>query len=126
MAFKKPTKRPSCPNGHNYDQVGYNIKDGFRKCIPCKQARIQRQNMRRRGELEPAKDRTHCVNGHQYTQENVLVVRYDGRVYRCCKTCRNAAQKRWRKRHPKKHAQMQREYRKRKLRRALTERLSLG
>lgn len=40
------------------------------------------ENARRRKDVK-----THCAQGHEYTQENSL---YDGRGNRLCRTCRNA------------------------------------
>ena len=37
---------------------------------------------------------THCINGHEFTEENTVVRRHG---YRKCRTCKRAADLRWRK-----------------------------
>lgn len=41
--------------------------------------------------------KTHCINGHPFTEENT---RYSNRGERLCKTCRYESVKRWRENHP--------------------------
>jgi hypothetical protein len=47
------------------------------------------ENMRRGGRHNSYSKRTHCVHGHEFTDDNTLITtRGDGRTLRVCRACR--------------------------------------
>jgi hypothetical protein len=43
--------------------------------------------------------RTRCPNDHPFTPENTIIVTTKTGTYRRCRTCYNATQRRWRRKH---------------------------
>lgn len=82
------------PEGYHVDHLC-----GWRTCVnPLHlEAVPPSENLRRRDE-----NRTHCVNGHAFTDENTHQS-INGRV---CKTCRYERVKAWRERHPEQARQI--------------------
>ncbi|MFE3657246.1 HNH endonuclease signature motif containing protein [Streptomyces sp. NPDC059165] len=87
--------RTHCPAGHPYSGDNLHItKTGGRSCRACQREAARRHRERKRAELEAsgkarvrASDRTECVHGHPYTEENTYF-HPDGR--RFCRTCTRA------------------------------------
>lgn len=114
-AGKYLADRTHCPKGHAYDDENtrYNRR-GQRVCKACakefSRSYAQRnpekvrelyegRNEKRRAvrAASPAKPKTHCRNGHPYSDDNTDT-RWDGR--RQCKTCRKASQDRYNAKRP--------------------------
>lgn len=86
-----------CPQGHPYDEKNtYVHNNGGRACRKCSNQRMlarTRHNAASEGrEVMPRPEhRTHCPQGHEYTEENTLIV--CGR--RTCKQCNRTKYLRW-------------------------------
>jgi hypothetical protein len=52
------------------------------------------RDMHERGRARNGRERDHCVNGHEYTEENTYM-RADRPGHRECRTCRRDAQRRY-------------------------------
>jgi hypothetical protein len=56
----------------------------------------QGENIRRGDVGKHNREKTHCVNGHPYSEENTYyITRKDGKGFRMCKSCNNAARERY-------------------------------
>ena len=77
-----------CKHGHDVWNVGvYVTKNGYEICKACS---INATTKCYKKRYQPAPPRTHCINGHPYTNDNILITARGPR----CKTCRrNQAQK---------------------------------
>jgi hypothetical protein len=84
-------RKTTCRLGHSFERN----KQGRRWCRTCF---YQYCAARRRAAgvpaLVPARNKTHCNAGHEYTDDNALVTK-DGR--RRCRTCMRALQQQWRR-----------------------------
>ena len=54
-----------------------------------------------RGDAHPNRQRTHCKNGHPYTEANTMLVVRGNRTYRGCRRCSVDNSSRWKKRNRK-------------------------
>jgi hypothetical protein len=79
-------RRPTCPNGHDYDAVD---KEGRRRCRRCMKTN-RRNVVQKREELAFDADAPHgrCKRKHAYI--------LDKQGKRLCRPCRNAQKRRWR------------------------------
>ena len=83
-----PIVKICCDAGHEYSEENtiYNPTTGKRRCRECNN-RWHRESYRNseyyRGGI-PAKDRTHCPQGHPYVGSNLSI---KGSGYRVCKEC---------------------------------------
>lgn len=81
----------TCTNGHllTEENTHTSPKSGFLRCSICRTNATRRHHDRPEvSELQPKNaDKTHCKQGHEYTEENTVVLA-DGS--RGCKTCRKA------------------------------------
>jgi hypothetical protein len=93
------SRKTHCPYGHPYDEENtyHNPNRNNRVCRTCRAARRSRelvQQRRKRSEyraanpLPPLELKTHCPNGHEYTEENTWVCRSKKGDYRVCRTCK--------------------------------------
>ena len=93
-----------CPKGHPYDEQNTYVRpDGkkLRDCKACRSEVSKAQNAERKGALldVPVHARearvkarvTHCVQGHEYTEDNTYI---DTRGARQCRICRREAVRR--------------------------------
>jgi hypothetical protein len=96
----KNAQKTACPQGHEYtDENTYVAPNGWRQCAKCRTehsrkggAERQRRYRERQSEMNPGlgkggpqKLRTHCPQGHEYTDENTI--REGNR--RRCRSCVN-------------------------------------
>lgn len=68
--------REFCPQGHPYNEENTYIVPGlgWRQCKICKnEINRRKRNYRRRFGITANLDRTHCVNGHEFIDENISV-----------------------------------------------------
>ena len=88
--------RTHCSHGHEYTPENTRISNRSRFCLTCERARGSgssrtkaRAQAKARGEstLSKSSERTHCPDGHEYTQENT---RIDSNESRRCRTCERA------------------------------------
>jgi hypothetical protein len=81
-------KRTHCAKGHELtdDNIRINSKGG-NECLSCYKARRKREADARKAAFKskPKVEKTHCPNGHEFTDENSYT-RPDG--YKECRTCR--------------------------------------
>jgi hypothetical protein len=81
-----------CKNSHEYTEentiwVTNKLGIQFRQCRVCKNAAKKRYYERRVGHEtngNPQKEKTHCDNGHEFTEENTA---YTKAGYRHCRQC---------------------------------------
>lgn len=73
-------RRTHCPQGHPYDEENTFRKRGPRSKRECRECARERSRRKYR-------EKTHCDNGHELADDNVIV-RADG--IRWCRTCREA------------------------------------
>jgi len=84
-------KKTACPAGHPYSEENtYFDTTGRRRCKPCRRLRrrvqrtpVEQQVMRSRMGA-PRRARTHCPQGHEYTEENTYVTPKGSRSCRAC------------------------------------------
>jgi hypothetical protein len=82
-------RKTHCPCGHPYS--GDNLvhrSDGGRGCRACMKRRSDDHRARKLGRPLPGhwRDRTHCVNGHPLSGDNLYIA--PGRGNRQCRTCK--------------------------------------
>lgn len=87
------TKKTHCKNGHEFTEENTRIlANGSRVCRACKRE-WARENTGLKGHPKNNKnqntDKTHCVRGHEFTEENT----YWKGERRICIICRNEAQR---------------------------------
>lgn len=84
----KPRKgrkaKTHCPQGHPYDEENtyYNAANGSPQCRTCRRAIAERH--RRKINPEYGRDRTHCLNGHEITPENTMLLAGGHKRCRAC------------------------------------------
>lgn len=89
-------RRTHCINGHEYTPENtYMRKDRptARMCRKCDTPEGRKARLARLGGVTPRTNKaTHCRRGHPYTPENTLPKPdpYTGSVFRACKTCSQA------------------------------------
>lgn len=89
-AAAKAAARTVCSNGHALTESNVYMHLGSRLCRTCVRA-WQERDRRNRGVKPARRDVTHCIHGHEYTQQNTYITK-SGR-YRC-KACRAADMRR--------------------------------
>ena len=91
MAQRGRRKRTHCKRGHELsEENSYINANGHKYCKVCKNDRAKAKLRKERGELfgkQQRKPKTHCKNGHKFTEENTYK-RPDG--YLECVTCRKS------------------------------------
>ncbi len=89
----KNAAKTHCPQGHPYDEANTLVSGRGRHCRACIRERDRRMV---RGEWvqtpTPARQRTHCANGHPLSGESLLL-RRGGK--RRCRECQKAAMRRY-------------------------------
>lgn len=78
--------RKTCIRGHEFDGINSN---GKRTCSQCEIARKSEN----RPKLGKPETRTHCINGHPFSGENLYIAPADGR--RMCRICKHDVIKRF-------------------------------
>lgn len=83
-------RKTHCKNGHEFTPENTIARAaGGRNCRQCARDWHREDARRRRGTPNPTNnaDKTHCVNGHEFTPENT----YDNHGHRGCRECRRKA-----------------------------------
>ncbi|MEW2066665.1 HNH endonuclease [Streptomyces sp. NPDC007346] len=88
-------KKTHCPKGHEYTPENTRVLAGSRYCRACGRDRANekyRQKQEAAGKTVGPRmqDKTHCVNGHEFTPENTC----GDRGRRRCRTCSNEKSRR--------------------------------
>lgn len=85
----KSHSQTHCKNGHKYNEKNTVIGSrGNRECRVCKNERARIATRKKRGDRFGVRDvslKTHCHNGHEYTEGNTYI---NPRGFRECKVCR--------------------------------------
>lgn len=89
----KFARRTECNHGHPFDEQNTVIdKRGYRACKTCRRLNSEKQRRNKgiserpaKGTPRPTRVKTHCKNGHKFTEENTR--KYDNRQY--CIICCN-------------------------------------
>ncbi|MEU5834492.1 HNH endonuclease [Streptomyces diacarni] len=81
-------RKTHCPQGHEYTPENTRLADGSRVCRTCERARAARfyrakQEAAGKTVGLPMAEKTHCVNGHEFTPENTFL----DKGKRRCRTC---------------------------------------
>lgn len=93
--------KPYCPKGHSYEVVGYTYRNaGTRWCNACRDTynESRRSNHRDFREDNPLGKTltTHCVRGHEYTEDNTYYFPSTGA--RACTSCRRVLRQQYKAR----------------------------
>jgi hypothetical protein len=84
-----------CPKGHEYSPENTRVRDGSRYCRACGRERAKEQYRLKQAAAgktvgPPMQEKTHCVNGHEFDEQNT---QWD-RGKRRCRACNNEKSRR--------------------------------
>jgi hypothetical protein len=80
-------RKTHCKHGHEFNKENTAIgKNGYRKCIPCHRRRaLEHMHNKKLGKTKVHNSfRTHCKNGHEYSEDNTKLNKSGTRI---CRTC---------------------------------------
>lgn len=112
--FHRSMSSTHCKNGHEYTPENTSIRRGHRHCLACQRntskLRYERFKQKHGIVTVQQEDRTHCVNGHEFTPENIYWYRGEsGNFARSCKECRKTFKKAYEQRRHEEILQMRRD-----------------
>lgn len=113
---RRSAKVTHCPRGHEYTETNTARFTGNRlgkTCRECARIKAHDRWVRNHPDYQGwGGNRTHCIHGHPFSGENLILVQVPGRnrAKRSCLTCRRESGKRYQQSHKAKLAAKQRRY----------------